>query len=222
MCMRSKSVCSSWKATWMDTRMLWCTSAGRWRGNLMNLALGCTPKKMATPYWHAVLGNWDFDCWKRLGRWCDSHMVRSLMWTEIQLQTVNFCHKITTLRRNRPQTMETMLIHALVLFLTDKPVEAIAQLTALLKMDRLRVKILQKLEASAASLYQSGRWNDAVAKWGEVLQVFQFSQYAYLFLWRWQTCSKWLSIRIQEQGRGSLVRARILYNRATAFTQVLP
>jgi DnaJ family protein C protein 7 len=108
------------------------------------------------------------------------------MRTEIQLQTVNFRQQIRTLRRNQPQATETMLIHALVLFLTDQPVEAVTQLTALLKMDpdnqqaqklRLRVKILQKLEASAASLYQSGRWNDAAAKWGEVLQVFQFSQY---------------------------------------------
>jgi predicted Zn-dependent protease len=84
-----------------------------------------------------------------------------------------------------------MLIHALVLFLTNQHAEAVAQLTALLKMDpdnqraqtlRSRVKIIQKLEASADSLHQSSRWSDAVAKWGEVLQVSQFSKTCHLLV----------------------------------------
>ena len=113
------------------------------------------------------------------------------MCTDIRLQRINFRQRIRTLKLKQPQATETMLIDALVLFLTDHCAEAVAQLTALLKMDpdnqraqmlRSRAKILQKLDANAASLYQSGRWSDAVAKWGEVLQVFQFSQNASFFV----------------------------------------
>jgi len=76
-----------------------------------------------------------------------------------------------------------MFIRALVLFLSAQFAEALAQLITLLKGDpdnrratalRSRVKSVRRFYDDAATLCKTGRWDDAVAKWGGALQVLRF------------------------------------------------
>lgn len=118
-----------------------------------------------------------------------------------------------------------MFIRALVLFLTAQFAEALTQLIALLRMDpdnrratmlRSRIKNVQKYYNDATTLYLAGRWDDSVNRWTDALQVLQFSTNILCMLIH----PMQLVAEHEEEGCGGLVRARILYHRATAMAKV--
>lgn len=102
-------------------------------------------------------------------------------------------------------------VHALrgqLLFLTNKPTEATSILRQALTLDPehaaarkllKRVRALEKVKEEGNNDFKRSNWNDAVSKYSEALEIVGSSP---------------------EEGRGGIIRAILLSNRAIAFSKI--
>lgn len=110
--------------------------------------------------------------------------------------------------RLEPNSADVLTLRGLVLFLTAKLPSALEHAMNALRLDpdnsrakdlRLRIKAVQKFKDEGNALFKSNKWQGAIDKYGEALDVIA---------------------KKEEEGLGGQIRATLLSNRATSFVKV--
>ncbi|OCH93482.1 DnaJ-domain-containing protein [Obba rivulosa] len=116
----------------------------------------------------------------------------------------NALTKVTDILRSRSSAVEAMVLHARILFLTAKLLEARKKVLDALKLDPdnddarklfSRIKGVDRYKEHGNESFRDAQWSDAVVWWEEALLLLGEDE---------------------EEGGGGLLRARLLLNQATA------
>lgn len=91
--------------------------------------------------------------------------------------------------RLEPNSVDVLTLRGLVLFLSGKLPQALQHVQSALRLDpghepaqrlRKRVKDVERLKEEGNAAFKGGRWQEAVDKYGETLEVCLFYVFIYL------------------------------------------